>query len=184
MKFMQINRLGCFNTKIRIKRGYFYIFLGFLLISCGPKIIPDDLDAKIDPFVSFQDLLKNPENYIGKHVLLGGEIIETHVSKDHSEIELLQKPLDARKSPRLTDDSLGRFYISDSSFLDPAIYKSGRRITVVGIVQGSQSRKIGGAERTYPLLERRHLHLWPPESRYSSGSGPRFSIGLGAIFHD
>ncbi len=156
----------------------------FLLTSCSPKIIPDEIDAKIDKTLSYKEIEKNPEKYLGKRVLLGGEIIETHVTQGGSEIEILQKPLNSGRAPRFTDESLGRFFISATTFLDPVIYKSGRRITVVGIVKGSKTRQIGDAKRIYPLLGKEYLHLWAPGSRSPEDGNPRISIGFGAIFHD
>ncbi|MFQ5588936.1 MAG: Slp family lipoprotein [Nitrospiria bacterium] len=166
-----------------LRLGLFYILMLFLA-SCGPKIIPDDIDAKIDKSIVLEDLMKNPGQYLGKRVLLGGEIIEIHVFEGGSEVEILQKPLNARRAPRLTDASLGRFFLADTVFLDPAIYKSGRRVTVVGVVRGSKAKKIGEAERRYPVLAKEHLHLWAPDMSDYLDGGPRFSFGFGAIIHD
>ncbi len=170
------------KTSVNYLSGF--CLTALLLISCGPKIIPDEISETIDNRLSFEDILKNPKAHLGKTVLLGGEIIETHVLKDGTEIEILQKPLGPGRAPQFTDRSMGRFFLSDITFLDPEIYKSGRRITVVGVVKGSKSKQIGTAEQHYPLLEKTHLYLWPPQSGYASDGSPRISFGFGAIFSD
>lgn len=159
-----------------------FCFITLLLVSCGPKIIPDEIAATIDKNLSFEEILKNPEVHLGKTVLLGGEIIETHVFEKGTEIELLQKPLGPGRAPRFTDQSLGRFFVSDTTFLDPVIFKSGRRMTVVAVLKGSKSRQIGATKHSYPLLEKTHFYLWPPQSGTASDGTPRISFGFGAIF--
>ncbi len=164
-----------------IRFSFTVCLISLLLASCGPKLIPDEIEAHIDPTLSFEEIIENPETHLGKKILLGGEIIETHIYEKGSEIEILQKPLDSGRAPRYTDVSLGRFFLADSTFLDPAIFKSGRRITIVGVVKGMKSKQIGEGERRYPLLEKEFLHLWSP-NRGPSDSAPHFSIGVGAIF--
>ncbi len=171
-----------FNQRALINLRPGFCLILFLLTSCGPKIIPDEFEAKIDKSLSFEMIIQNPEPHIGKRILVGGEIIETHVYQDGSEIEILQKPLDSGRVPRFTDKSLGRFFLRHTTFLDPEIYKSGRRITVVGVVQGSKARQIAQAIRTYPILENDYHRLWPYGSGYNDDHSLRFHFGFGAIF--
>lgn len=165
-----------------MKPYLFVLIIMTLLASCGPKIIPDEIEVKIDKDLSFEEVSKDPEAYRGKTLLVGGEIIETRNLKEGTEIEILQKPLDAGYVPLPVDASAGRFFLSDPSFLDPAIYKSGRRVTIVGVVKGGRSRHVGGAERLYPVLEKEYIRLWPLGMGRPYDSSPRFHIGLGAIF--
>jgi outer membrane lipoprotein len=65
-----------------------------------------------------------------------------------------------------TDESEGRFLVHHSGYLDPAIYRSGRHLTVVGEVMGGKSLKIGEAEYRYPVLTSKFLHLWAKAHRY------------------
>ncbi len=171
-----------FEASMKFLVGFY--FMTFLGTACTPKIVPDAIETTIDKTLSFQEIIKKPEAHLGKKILLGGEIIETHVYQEGSEIEILQKPLDSGRAPGFTDESLGRFFLSDTSFLDPVIFASGRRITVVGRVKGSKSRQIGEATRSYPLLEKEFLHLWPQETGHYRDSQSRVSFGVGAIFHD
>jgi outer membrane lipoprotein len=61
-------------------------------------------------------------------------------------------------------------------FLDPAIYASGRKLTVAGQVEGKVVRPLKEINYTYPVLSAREHYLWRPEDVYSA---PRFGIGVG-----
>ncbi|MFQ5780196.1 MAG: Slp family lipoprotein [Nitrospiria bacterium] len=164
-------------------RSYLFVLIIMtLLASCGPKIIPDEIEAKIDKDLPFEEISRDPELHIGRTILVGGEIIETRNLKDGTEIEILQKPLSSDRAPLPVDESTGRFFLVAATFLDPEIFSSGRRVTVVGMVAGGRTQQIGGTERLYPVLEKEHIHLWPLGLVRPYDSSPRFHIGLGAIF--
>ena len=157
-----------------------FLCLAAALAACVPKIIPDNVMEKVDASLTYAVVARDPEAHRGKVVILGGEIIEIRNLKEGTEIEVLQKPLGAGRAPRFVDTSEGRFFVTSPTFLDPAVYRPGRRVTVVGKVLGSRLRKVGDVERSYPLLEKDHLTLWPREA-YPPAS-PRLSFGVGAIF--
>lgn len=145
---------------------------------CGPKVIPKEYEEKIDKKVTFEEVKRNPEAFQGKRILVGGEIIETRNLQGKTEIEVLQKPLGRDREPIPVDESEGRFILIHPSFLDPTVFRSGRRITAVGVVSGSRSQKIGETEMIYPILESEHIHLWP----IGSGQRTEPSIGIGLGF--
>jgi outer membrane lipoprotein len=95
--------------------------------------------STVDKGISFPALQQNPDSYKGKVVVLGGQIITTTVKADETWIEVLEKPLDYQQRPSDTDKSSGRFLVRFQGFLDPAIYASGRKLTVAGQVDGSTS---------------------------------------------
>lgn len=169
---------------LRLKRtllGFFPLVL-FLLTSCGPKIIPDEVEERIDREISFEEVKRDPQSYMGKRILVGGEIIETRNLKERTEIEILQKPLGSDRGPLFVDESKGRFLVVHPSFLDPTVFRSGRRITVVGVVEGSRSQNVGETAMVYPVLQDEHLHLWPLDSGRRNEPNFGISLGFGAIF--
>jgi outer membrane lipoprotein len=157
-------------------RKFFYIVPAFLLIlsACAPPFSRSTLD-RVDPQISFQALSRDPESFIGKIVLVGGNILEIYVESDQTWIEILQKPLDTQQRPQYTDVSYGRFLIHFSDFRDPAIYAPGREITVVGEVEGSRIQKIREMDYVSPVILPKESHLWQPQSVM----GPSFNIGIG-----
>lgn len=158
------------------------LVLGSLVLTavgCAPRLIPPEIEREIDPGLSLQEVRKDIEAQQGKRLLLGGEIIEVRPQKEKTELEILEKPLNQNHYPVLVDASQGRFILIAPGLLDPAIYQSGRRVTVVGKVSGFRT----SAEGTrLPVLEERFLHLWPPGGQDSSEPSFSIGIGLGAMF--
>jgi len=137
-----------------------------LLILAGCSVVPRELRREVDRSISFQELKQSPDAYVGRKVLLGGEIIETRVFQDETELEILQKPLGSGDAPLETDKSGGRFLVQNKAYLDPAIYRSGRYVTVLGEVMGEKTLRIGETDYRYPLLVSKFLHLWSRARRY------------------
>ena len=146
-----------------------------LMSACAP-VISQKTMSTVDKSISFSALQQNPNAFKGKIVLLGGQIIATTVKADETWIEILEKSLDYQQRPSDTDKSSGRFLVRFSGFLDPAIYASGRKLTVVGQVDGKVVRPLKEVNYTYPLLTAREHYLWKPEDAYST---PRFGVGIG-----
>lgn len=158
----------------------FLLLFSSILFSCGPKVIPEDLERKVDKGISFREVKKNPESYKGRRMLVGGEIIEIRNLQNKTEIEILQKPLGRDRAPINVDESGGRFVLIHPAFLDPSVFRSGRRLTAVGLVEGGRSERVGEAEVVQPVLQSEHIHLWPPGE--GGRSEPSIGIGLGFGF--
>jgi outer membrane lipoprotein len=126
--------------------------------------------------IAFSEILKSPETYKGKIVRLGGLIVTTENREKETVLEVLEKPLSRRGRPKGEKVSEGRFMVVFEEFLDQAIYRRNRAVTVVGEVVGTKIGTIGEASYTYPLLSGRDIHLWE-EGGYLHG--PRMHIGVG-----
>lgn len=140
---------------------------------------PSRITDQVDRSISFADLSKDPKSYKGKWVMFAGAIVGLRTEKDGSTyIELVQRPADRRGEPLQTDETGGRFIAVSKQFLDPAVYRRGREITVVGAVIGDTVKPLGEMAYRYPLLQVEALHLWDPYY------GPRYHIGVGVgVFH-
>lgn len=146
-----------------------------IFLAACTQAIPKESLNKVDPNLSFQMLIKDPESYRGKNILVGGQILAVNVRGGESWVEVLQKPLDWQQRPKDTDESLGRFLVRFESFADPAIYTAGKMITVVGEVLGKKVQPLREMDYAYPVLIPRDHHLWKPED----SSSPRFNFGIG-----
>jgi outer membrane lipoprotein len=133
--------------------------LELLLSACTPVISPQ-LMEQVDLNLTYSLLASRPDEFKGKIVLLGGSIVQTVPKPKESEIEIVQKQLSSSGEPYLTDKSEGRYLVVVDRFLDPAIYRSGRDITVAGEVQGSVLRRLGEIDYRYPVIAASELHLW------------------------
>ena len=155
----------------------FATLTALVVAGCAPVISQEAL-KEVDQGLRFEQVLENPDAYKGKMVLLGGEIIKTENFPDRTVIIVLQRSLGYRKKPISEGASKGRFIVSAPGFLDPAIYRPQRRITVVGVITGKEVRPLGEIEYAYPIISKKELHIWP------SGGSPKeprvhFGIGVG-----
>jgi outer membrane lipoprotein len=143
---------------------------------CAPVISQGSLKT-VDQEIRFEQVLENPDAYQGTAVLLGGEIIKTENMPNRTVMIVLQRPLGYRQEPASDGESKGRFIVSAPEFLDPAIYRYRRKITVVGSVIGKEVRPLGELEYAYPVIEKKELYIWPLEE--APATTPRFHVGIG-----
>lgn len=161
---------------------YFLIsaILVFVLTAagCGSKIPPEVTD-RVNWKGDFKTLQADPDTYAGKFVMFGGEIVRIENLQDHSEITVVQYPLDRERRPQPKKESAGRFLIRSESFLDPEIYEPGKLVTAAGEITGSQKRAIGDYLYEHPVIKG---DLWVWEPRDSSSPRFHFGVGVGKTF--
>ena len=148
------------------------------LFACAPAFSPQSLN-RVETKITFQALLRDPDQYRDRTVMYGGQIIQIWMEANETWVEVLQKPLDWENRPQDGDVSYGRFFILFPGFQDPAIYAPGRKITVIGEVQGKRVDKIKDLDYAFPVILSRESHLWQPES--TSGPFFHFGIGIGTV---
>ena len=153
-----------------------------LAVAGCAAVISQETLKTVDKDIRFEQVLENPDAYRGKMVLLGGEIIKTENVPNKTVITVLQRSLGFRKKPDADGVSKGRFIVSTPDFLDPAIYRPRRKITVAGTVTGKDVRPLGEIHYGYPVVEKTELYLWPEEEPPYTEPRVRFGIGLGIGF--
>jgi len=157
---MKILMQKCWNTvsqSVSIISMLCTLFL--LLNACAPVISPQ-LMEQVDRNLTYGSLASRPDEAKGKIVLLGGTVVQTVPKAKETEIEVVQKQVSSSGEPYLTDKSEGRYLVVVDRFLDPAIYRPGRDITVAGKVQGSVLRRLGEIEYRYPVIAALEIYLW------------------------
>jgi len=134
--------------------------------------VPPELEKQINTSVAFADLHTAPGNYVGRVIMAGGVVIRAKRTKDRTEIEVLQLPIEGGE-PSTTERlrSEGRFLALREEFLDPASVPPGTPITVIGVVSGSTTRPLDETEYTYPVLDIKHLIDWSTVASQRSGGG-------------
>jgi outer membrane lipoprotein len=150
--------------------------LAAFLMACTPAISKDSLKLA-DPTLTFAMLAKNPEAYQGKNILVGGRILATNPRDGETWVEVLQKPLDWWNEPEDTDESYGRFLVRFPGFADPAVYAAGKKITLLGTVEGKKVQRLKEMDYLYPVLFPREHYLWKIENY--GDSRVHFGIGVG-----
>jgi outer membrane lipoprotein len=144
-------------------RFLWMLFLSLILLLPGcAHVIKKDLRTQSDPSLTLAQVRQNPDAFKGKMVVWGGEIIETVNQQDGTtQIEVFQKPLGWRGQPRDTTYSEGRFLVLADYYLDPYVYRAGRKITVAGDIQGEKIKPLGQMDYRYPLLLSKQIYFWP-----------------------
>ena len=160
-------------------RWHWLIVLTSLLgcVACGAVISPP-VQSLADPELSYAQLASNPEAYVGKVVIIAGTIIEAVNTPEGTRLVLLQYPTNRRGCPQTDASSGGRFLVLAPEYLETAIYRSGRALTVAGEVWGQRELPIGEIVYRYLLLAPREMYLWPE----GDGGSPLFHFGFGFGF--
>ncbi len=144
-------------------RFSWFLILSFLILLPGcVHVISKDLRIKSDPSLTLTKFRQNPEAVKGKWVVWGGEIIETVAQKDATtQIEVFQRPLGWRGGPIETYRSEGRFLVLADEYLDPYIFRGGKKITIAGEILGEKIKPLGEMDYRYPLVSSKQIYLWP-----------------------
>lgn len=114
--------------------------------------------------VSFRAICENPGPYQGHMVIWGGKILTTVNETNGDFVTVLQAPLDARERPGSTKLSQGRFIVRSSELLDPEVYRPGAKITIAGVLSGTEALKVGNRSYAFPVVKLRDVCFWRPES--------------------
>ena len=61
----------------------------------------------------------------------------------------------------MSEDGSGRFIACKSGFYDPAIFVKNRELTVLGRIDGYESRRIGDYDYRQPRVAADVIYLWP-----------------------
>ncbi len=131
-----------------------------LLLSGCAYPISKELRQEAKGSPTFAMILQNPTAYTGSVVIWGGSIIQTLNTKEGTEILVLETRLDYEERPEGRRYSQGRFVAKSAAYLDPEVYKPGKRLTVAGEIIGKEVKPLGNTEYTYPVVMIKEIHLW------------------------
>jgi len=144
-------------------RRLFFLAAAIVFLSGCAHVIPEDILQEVDTEISFAQLRRAPQDYQGKVVLLGGVIVKTVNKKEGTLLEIYQTELDREGRPINIDVSQGRFLALYEGLLDSEIYRRGRKVTIVGVVQGKEVIRLGEIDYCCPYLVVKEIHLWKEE---------------------
>jgi outer membrane lipoprotein len=144
-----------------IKHIVWLIMCALYLAGCASKVVPPELQYKVNRTLSFETLIQDPNRYQGEWIVLGGIILSSNNLEKGTELEILQKPLTRTDEPRYVDGSGGRFIARYPGYLETNVYAKNRRVSIIGEVSGVVNRLIGEMPYSYLLIHIQKIHLWP-----------------------
>lgn len=109
---------------------------------------------------SFVRVAQAPEAFVGNQVRWGGVVARVENLEQDTLVEIVNLPLDSRARPLGNANTAGRFIARVQGFLDPMIYKQGKEITVVGILNDPMPGQIGQHRVDFPVVDSTGHHLW------------------------
>ncbi|WP_447978005.1 Slp family lipoprotein [Candidatus Nitrospira bockiana] len=143
-----------------------FALCGVTTACAARQVVPPELERQIDRQLTFAQIKEDPEQYLGRTVVLGGEVLSAKRLKSGTRVEVLQLPLDDRQAPVLDrTQSEGRFLAFQREFLDPAKLPGGTRVTITGEITGSTVQPLDETEYTYPTLDLKSLTVWDEDRR-------------------
>ena len=150
-------------------------------VSCTSHdyVVPEPFASQVDRSLTFEQLKQSATSYVGKVVVLGGEVLNAKRLPMGTSIEILQLPLDGSEPVMNVQHSQGRFLALQSEFLDPATLAERPRVTIVGEVTGVQTQRLDDIDYTYPVLAVKDMKVWQDPIGYGPRPGPRFGVSIG-----
>lgn len=133
-----------------------------LLSACAEQMIKP-LDIQLSKHITVMKAREAPDANKGQRVRWGGIIAKVENYKSHTELVIVDRPLDGSGRPIDSDKSDGRFIADISGFLEPTIFAPGRAITVVGTLEGSKRELVGEYEYDHPEVKVEAYKLWDQE---------------------
>jgi len=152
------------------------ILAGVLLAGCATSPISKTLRREARKDVPFERAAKDPNAYKGALVIWGGYIVDVVNASSSTDVTVLDAPLESADEPGLAEKSRGRFIARINRFLDPAIYRKGRKVTVAGKINGQEVLPLGKITYAYPVLDVEELSMWARERPYPYD--PAFEFGF------
>jgi outer membrane lipoprotein len=121
----------------------------------------------------------NPERARGERIIWGGVIADARNLAERTRLEIVGYPLDENSQRPLTAEApRARFRVYVDGYVETAAYAPGRRLSVLGTVDGTEQGRIDEASYTFPVVEAQALELWPERRRRERSSGVNFGFGI------
>lgn len=157
--------------------------LALTLNGCHP--ISKSVSKEAERDLSFAEIRENPDQHLGKTVVLGGTIIRTETRQDETVVEVQQHKLGGTLEPREGDRTGGRFLAVFPGPLDPAEYEKGRRITVGGRIEGKELVTSEQQDEVNPVIRAMDSRLWATcgDGYYAYSFYRDYSGGVKSPYH-
>lgn len=141
-----------------------------LLQACASHRQLDD-----DNVASRESANEVSEADIGGSFLWGGNILSMENDQGLTKLTIVSFPLSNSEEPKLKHASTGRFIAHYQGFLEPADFKVGKKVTILGDLTGFKDGKVSQANYKFPLIKVTDINLL----KDNAGGGFRLPVSLG-----
>lgn len=139
--------------------------LGALLL-VGCSTFPDKLQVEDSTqLITYEDAASKAEQVKGKLLRWGGAIAKIENKPDSTVLEMVYYPLNLYGRPVSGEESMGRFRIHVSGFMDPMVYQVGRLMTFTAELNGLEKGLVGEHEYVFPTATVKDYYLWKDVQR-------------------
>ena len=127
------------------------------------------------PKIPFKKMVEEADNMVGESVVLGGYILDSHMSGYRMDIRtnitVLQTPLEWNTKPQTKDKSEGNFFVSYLGKFNAQDYEPEDRITVTGTIAGLTEEKLKHCPSPCLKIESSKIRMWREHVHYYAPSG-------------
>jgi starvation-inducible outer membrane lipoprotein len=133
----------------------------------SPSYFPPDVMNDIEPDFDFRAWRAAPSAGAGRHVQLGGRIIQAETTKEGVIVVAMQLPIVEHPvyGPREAGKRTGEFAFLYRGPLEPSMLETGNRLIVVGTTEGTRVVTVDDAPHTQPYVIARCVHIWKTDGR-------------------
>jgi starvation-inducible outer membrane lipoprotein len=122
------------------------------------------------PKVPFKTMVQEADSRVGEDVILGGYILDSHMSGYRMDIRtnitVLQTPLEWNTKPQTKDKSEGSFFVSYLGKFNAQDYEPEDRITVTGTIAGLTEQKLKHCPNPCLKIEGSKIRMWREHEHY------------------
>ncbi len=144
--------------------GRLLLLSAVLALSACATYVPERIKTAPAGNPSVGEVRSNPDRFVGSEVRWGGTIAEVRNRADETLVQIVARELTDSGKPIVGDRSSGRFVARIDGFLDPVVYREGRRLTITGEVIGTRTEQVGEYPYRFPVVEVDTSYLWPRET--------------------
>lgn len=148
------------------KRPLFFALLLFMSTSACNAVLTEQVRSTANEETLFEEIFEDPNQHVGKIIILGGEILRIQYKGEKTEVEFAEIPLYRGGRPALGFDPGEHFFVIFPERLDETLLKRGKVLTIAGRVIGT--RRVRGFD--YPLFAYEEAYVWDKlrEDRFPS----------------
>jgi starvation-inducible outer membrane lipoprotein len=132
------------------------VLLLFISALACTSVLTEQVRSTADEETLFEEIFEDPNQHLGKIIILGGEIVRIQYKGQTTEVEFAEIPLYRGGKPALGFDPGEHFFMIFPERIDETLLKKGKVLTIAGRVIGT--RNLRGFD--YPLFAYEEAYVW------------------------